>query len=310
MPAMSPSPYLHLAPDIAGALAAGRPVVALESSIIAHGFPSPQNRTLADELAAAVTAAGGIPAMIAVIDGKLRVGLDAEALDRLARGNVAKASARDLGPLIAAGGTAGTTVAATARVAALAGIRVFATGGIGGVHRRLPHEVGPLDVSADLAELGRTPIAVVTAGAKSILDLPATLEMLETLGIGSVGYGTAEFPAFHSRESGLPLAHRFDRIEPLAAAVRAHFDLAGTAMLICNPPPSDAAIPYAEVSGWVAAALRQAVQDGVSGQRVTPYLLAELNRLSGGRSQTVNRALAVSNATLAATLAAALASAL
>lgn len=306
MPAMSPSPLVHLAPAVADALAAGRPLVALESSIIAHGFLPPQNRALAAELAATVTSAGAVPAMIAVIGGELRVGLDADALDRLVRGNVAKASARDLGPLIAAGVTAGTTVAATARIAALAGIKVFATGGIGGVHRRLPNDNGPLDVSADLAELARTPIAVVSAGAKSILDLPATVEMLETLGIGVIGYGTAEFPAFHSRESGIPLAHRLDGIAPLAAAVRAHLDLAGTAMLVCHPPPAEAAIPYAELAGWVAAALQAAMRDGVTGQRVTPYLLAELNRLSGGRTQAVNRALALANADLAARLAAAL----
>ncbi|WP_119420320.1 pseudouridine-5'-phosphate glycosidase [Desertibaculum subflavum] len=303
---MSPSPLVHLAPAVADALAAGRPVVALESSIIAHGFPPPQNRALADELAATVTAAGAVPAMIAVISGELRVGLDADALDLLVRGNLAKASARDLGPLIAAGVTAGTTVAATARIAALAGIKVFATGGIGGVHRRLPNDSGPPDISADLAELGRTTIAVVTAGAKSILDLPATVEMLETLGIGVIGYGTAEFPAFHSRESGLPLAHRVDGIAPLAAAVRAHLHVAGTAMLVCNPPPAAIAVPWAELSGWIEAALQSAGREGVSGQRVTPHLLAALNRFSGGRSQAVNRALALDNATLAAKLAVAL----
>jgi pseudouridine-5'-phosphate glycosidase len=304
MQATALASLIDVASDVADALAEGRPVIALESSIVAHGFPRPENRELADALAAAVTAAGAVPAMIAVVDGRLRVGLDAAALDRIAGEDVAKASTRDLGPLIAAGRTAGTTVAATARIAALAGIRVFATGGIGGVHRRL--DDGPPDISADLAELGRTPIGVVSAGAKSILDLPATVEMLETLGVGAIGFGTREFPAFHSRESGLPLPHHCDRVEVLAAAVRAHLTLTGTAILVCNPPPAEVAVPWAELSGWVEAALEAAARDGVTGQRTTPYLLAALNRLSSGRSQAVNRSLALSNATLAAKLAAAL----
>jgi pseudouridine-5'-phosphate glycosidase len=287
-------------------MAAGRPVVALESSIIAHGFPRPDNRALADELAAAVRTAGAVPAMIAVLDGRIRVGLDGAALDHLAGRDVAKASARDLGPLIAAGASAGTTVAATARIAALAGIKVFATGGIGGVHRRLPGDTAPPDISADLGELGRTPIAVVSAGAKSILDLPATVEMLETLGVGVIGYGTPDFPAFHSRGSGIGLAHQTGRIEQLASAVRAHLELAGSAILVCNPPPADVAIPWPELAAWVDAGLQEALRDGVTGQRVTPFLLKALDRLSGGRSRTVNRALALSNAALGARLAAAL----
>jgi pseudouridine-5'-phosphate glycosidase len=298
--------HIELASEVAAAMAAGRPVVALESSIIAHGFPGPDNRTLADELAAAVRTAGAVPAMIAVLDGRIRVGLDGAALDHLAGRDVAKASTRDLGPLIAAGASAGTTVAATARIAALAGIKVFATGGIGGVHRRLPGDTAPPDISADLGELGRTPVAVVSAGAKSILDLPATVEMLETLGVGVIGYGTPAFPAFHSRESGIGLAHRADRIEQLASAVRAHLELAGSAVLVCNPPPEDVAIPWPELAAWIDAALQEAMRDGVTGQRVTPFLLKALDRLSGGRSRAVNRALALSNAALGARLAAAL----
>lgn len=286
-----------IAADVRDALAAGRPVVALESSIVAHGFPAPENRRLADALHAAVREAGATPAMAAVIDGEIRLGLDEAALDRLAGGGAAKCSARDLA---FCRGNGGTTVAATARIAAAAGVRVFATGGIGGVHR------GALDVSADLPELARASVAVVSSGAKSILDLPATLEALDALGVPVVGFRCGEFPAFHTAESGLPLKHRFDDEAALAAALRRHWALPGAGgVLVCNPPPAEAAMARDEVEALVAQALAEAA--AAKGDAATPAALRALDRLSGGRTTAVNRALALANARLGARLACALA---
>jgi pseudouridine-5'-phosphate glycosidase len=300
---------LDCSDEVVAALGAGRAVVALESSIVAQGFPRPANRTLAAELHDAVRTAGAVPAMVAVLDGRIRVGLDAAALDRLAADPaVGKCSTRDLAFLVAGEASGATTVAATARIAAAAGIAVFATGGIGGVHRRLAGERGPLDVSADLVELSRTAIAVVASGAKSILDLAATLEALEALGVPVVGFRTGEFPAFHTARSGLKLAHRVDDVAALADLVRAQRGLGlPAALLVCNPPPAAAALAPAELEEMLRRALVEAASAGVSGGAVTPFLLAALNRLSGGRTQTVNRALALANATLAAELAMALA---
>ena len=291
------------AAEVAAALAAGRPVVALESSIVAHGLPAPDNLAVGRAMLAAVRAGGAVPAMVAVLDGAVRIGLDDAQLERLARDGAAKCSTRDLGILVATGAAGGTTVAATARVAAALGIRVFATGGIGGVHPG-----ARLDVSADLLELSRSPVAVVSSGAKSILDLPATLEVLEALGVPVIGHGTAAFPAFHAADSGLPLKHRIDDPVRLAAALRAHWSMPGAGgVLVCHPPPAGDALPLDEVNRLVGLALAEAEAAAIAGDAVTPYVLGALARLSGGATLRVNRALAVANAAAGARLAVALA---
>lgn len=303
----------RVAPEVATALRRGAPVVALESTILAHGFPAPRNRLLADEMLQAVRAAGAVPAVIAVADGAVRIGCDPVLIDRLCAGRAApKAARRDLAVHVAGGGLAATTVAATAWAAARCGIPVFATGGIGGVHRRLPGELAPAfpDLSGDLPALGETPLAVVSTGAKSILDLPATLEALEAFGVPVVGYRTREFPAFHAADSGIPLPHHVDSLAALAAIVAAQrrLDLPG-AVLVVQPPPAAERIPMAELEAWIARALQEAEAAGIAGPAVTPYLLAALDRLSEGRTTRVNAALAVANATLGAELAVALAAA-
>ncbi len=293
------------AAEVEAALRRGAPVVALESTLVAHGFPPPDNLEVGRALEAAVRAEGAVPATVAVLDGTIRVGLAEAELERVAGArDIEKCSLRDLATLCAGGRSGATTVAATLRIAAGAGIAVFATGGIGGVHRR---HGGPLDVSADLYELSRSPVAVVSAGAKSILDLPATLELLETLGVPVIGYACDEFPAFHSAASGLALAHRADDLDALAAVVRSQreLDLPG-GLLVCNPPPAEAAMEADELDRLVAQGLAEAEARAVSGPELTPFLLAALDRLSGGRTRAVNRALAESNARLAAKLAVAL----
>jgi pseudouridine-5'-phosphate glycosidase len=297
---------IDVSPEVAGTLAAGGPVVALESTIISHGMPYPDNLATARAVEQVVRDAGAVPATIAVVDGRVRVGLDDAALERLASGgdDVAKASRRDLPVLVARKATAGTTVAATMFLAHAAGIGVFATGGIGGVHRGVERT---LDVSADLTELGATPVTVVCAGAKSILDLPRTLEVLETEGVPVIGIGTDEFPAFFSRESGLPVPHRVDTVAELAAVVVAHRDLGLTGgILVANPIPAAAAIPAAEITAWIEEALADADRLGVIGKDVTPYLLGRIVELTGGASLVANVALVKDNARLAAELAVAL----
>jgi len=287
-----------IAEEVRDALRSGRPVVALESSIVAHGFPPPVNRGLADALHEAARGEGALPAMAAVIDGAVRLGLDAAALDRLCAGGAMKCSARDLA---FCRGDGGTTVAATARIAAAAGVRVFATGGIGGVHRG-----AVLDVSADLLEIARAPVAIVTSGAKSILDLPATLETLDALGVPVLGFRCAVFPSFHAADSGLPLKHRFEDEMELARALKAHWAMPGAGgALVCNPPPAEAAMSRDEVERLVGLALAEAAS--VRGDQATPAALAALDRLSEGRTTVVNRALALANARLGARLANALA---
>lgn len=306
---MSPTPeseLLQIAPEVRAALAEGQPVVALESTIISHGMPYPANLATARDVEGVVRAHGAVPATIAVVEGRLRVGLDEAALAILARGDdVAKASRRDLPVLVVTGATAGTTVAATMYLAHLAGIAVFATGGIGGVHRGAEHT---FDVSADLGELGVTPVAVVCAGAKSILDLPKTLEVLETHGVPVIGYGTDEFPAFFTRHSGLPVDHRVDSPEQLAAVIRAHARLGlPGGLLVANPIPADAALPDAEIDARIAEAIGDAERAGVTRKDVTPFLLGRINELTGGRSLAANIALIRNNAALAGSTAAALA---
>lgn len=296
---------LEIRPEVAAALTEGRPVVALETTVIAHGLPRPHNLETARRLSEILRAGGAVPAAIGVLEGRIVVGLDADELARFAAAErVAKVSARDLGPCLTGGGLGATTVAGTLVCAALAGIRVFATGGIGGVHRG---GADSLDVSADLVELARRPVAVVCAGAKAILDLPRTLEVLETQGVPVIGYGCAVFPAFYCRESGLALETRADDAATAAAMLRARWDLDGTGgALIAVPPPAATALQAARVESWIAAALAEAAAAGVRGQAVTPFLLQRLTDLSGGRTLAANVALLENNARVAAELANAL----
>jgi pseudouridine-5'-phosphate glycosidase len=297
---------LSIAPEVSAALAAGRPVVALESTIISHGMPYPQNLEMAQRVEGIIREEGAVPATIAVADGRIHVGLDEALLHRLATAkDVAKLSRRDLAGILASGGLGATTVAATMIAAHLAGIRVFATGGIGGVHRGAETS---FDVSADLDELARTPVAVVCAGAKSILDLPKTLEYLETRGVPVIGYGTDTLPAFFSRSSGLALALRRDTPEEVAALLDAQAALGFPAgAVIANPIPEAHALPEAEIDAAIASALADAGREGVGGKEVTPYLLARIVALTGGRSLTANIALVEHNARLGARIAKALA---
>jgi pseudouridylate synthase len=295
--------WLSLSAEVTAALAAGRPVVALESTLIAHGLPWPANLETAREAEAAVRAAGAVPATVAVWDGTPTVGLSDEQLARLARTpGVFKASRRDLGAAVALGRLAATTVSATMALADAAGIRVFATGGIGGAHRGEE----PFDVSADLTELARTPVLVVCAGAKSILHLPRTLEILETLGVPVLGYRTDEFPAFYVASSGLPVSCRIESPAEAAAVFAAHVRTGGGGAVLARPCPAEVAVPAVEFREWLAAAEADARAAGVTGAKLTPFLLARLAELSGGRTLAANRALVVANAWLAAEVAAAL----
>jgi pseudouridylate synthase len=301
---MSTSPWLQVSDEVRAALAAGRGVVALESSLIAQGLPVPHNLETALAAEAAVRESGAVPATVAVEDGRIVVGADRALLERLADpdATVAKAGSRDLGPLLAARALASTTVSATMRAAHMAGIAMFATGGIGGVHRGA---AASFDVSSDIDELAATPVAVVCSGAKSILDLPATLELLETRRVPVVGYGTDELPAFYSTSSGLRLAHRVEGPSEAAAAIAAHRSIPGSGgMLIVQPPPAELAIDGAEVDAWIAEAIADADRRGVRAGAVTPHLLAHLARASGGRTLGVNVALIVANARTAGTIAA------
>jgi len=293
--------------DIAAALAGGGPVVALESTVIAHGLPRPGNLDVALRMEAAVREAGALAATIAVLNGQLVVGLTEEQISYIAdTPDVAKASISDLSAILASGRPGATTVAATAFIAARAGINIVATGGIGGAHRGSENT---FDISADLTEIARTSVAVVCSGAKAILDLPRTVEVLETMGIPVVGYSTNEFPAFYSRESNLPLQHRVDTPEEAARLLRIHRDLGwlgpGTTagMLIVNPPPVENALSRAEVESLISAAVAAAEAAGIRGKAVTPFLLEQLARNSGGKTLQSNIALLVSNARLAAGIA-------
>jgi pseudouridine-5'-phosphate glycosidase len=293
-------------PEVRAALAARRPVVALESTIITHGMPWPENAATARAVEALIRAEGAVPATIAVLEGLVRIGLRPEELDALAaRPGVEKASRRDLAAVVARGGSAGATVAATLFLAARAGIQVFATGGIGGVHRGAEHT---FDVSADLVELGRSPVAVICAGAKSILDIPKTLEVLETEGVPVIVYGSDAFPAFFARSSGVPAEGRCDTPEELAAVIAAQRRLGVPGgILIANPVPEAAAMAPAEMEAIIARTLAEAAEQGVTGKALTPFLLARLAALSEGRSLAANKALIRANATLAGKVAVALA---
>lgn len=299
---------LHYSAEVAAARAAGRPLVALESTIITHGMPWPQNAETARLVEQDIRAAGAVPATIAVIAGRLHIGLEPAELDGLAQASdVAKLSRADLAVCLATGGTGATTVAATMIAARLAGIEVFATGGIGGVHRGAETS---FDISADLQELARTPVTVVAAGPKAILDLPKTLEVLETLGVPVIAYGQDALPAFWSRESGLRAPLRLDSAAAIAAAhrMRAALGLPG-GQLIANPVPQDAEIPAAVIDPIIATALADAARLGVLAKAVTPFLLDRILDLTAGRSLITNIALVRANAHLAAAIACALAEA-
>ena len=294
-----------VAAHVADALAAGRPVVALETTLVTHGFPHPEGLEVAMQLEGAVASEGAQPATIGIVDGRIHVGLSGAAIEQLATcGRAVKLNLSNLAAHLVPGSWGSTTVAATLLVAQRAGIRLFATGGIGGVHRNAI-ETG--DVSADLTALARFPLAVVCAGAKAVLDLPRTLELLETLGVPVFGFGTDEFPAFYSRESGLPVDRRFDDVGLLADAVRAHFALnTGTGLLVVNPVPRQHELPRDVWQPAIERALADATQQGIRGRDVTPFLLERLRTLTEGASVFSNRGLLISNATLAGRLAAAL----
>jgi pseudouridylate synthase len=291
--------HIDVADEVAHAIGSGRPVVALESTIISHGFPYPANVETALAAEQVARDNGAVPATIAIIGGRIKVGLSAEEIEHL--GNtpgIAKASRRDIPTLVATGADGATTVAGTMLVANLVGIRVFATGGIGGVHRGAENT---MDVSADLLELARTEVAVVCAGAKSILDIGLTLEVLETHGVPVLGFRTDEFPAFYCRASGFGVDQRLDSAEEVAAVLLARRQLGvGGGMLVANPIPAESALDAAEVDGWIAVALREADAAGVHGKAVTPFLLARIHELSGGRSENANKQLVYNNVKLAA----------
>ena len=294
-------PALHLSPEVEEALAAGRPVVALESTIISHGLPRPRNHEAALEFEAILRERDVVPATIAVLDGVPHVGLDAEGVRRIAEEDLLKASVRDLPVLAALGRSGATTVAATARLAALAGIRVFATGGLGGVHRGANET---FDESADLPTLAENPVTVVSAGVKSVLDIAATLERLETLSIPVVGYGTREFPAFWLRESGYQLDFEVAGAAEVAAVMRARDELgARQGIVVANPVPLDQQWDPAEHDRVLATAFAAAEKAGVRGKAVTPFLLGFIVTESGGRSLEVNLDLARNNVRVAADIA-------
>jgi len=300
------SPFLKLSPDVTGALAAGRPLVALESTIITHGMPYPQNLEMAGKVEAIIREAGAVPATVAIMDGAFRVGLTGADLERLAKTGMAaaKASRRDVAALLSSGGVAGTTVATTMQAANMAGIRVFATGGIGGVHRGAE---STFDISADLEELGRTQVAVVCAGAKAILDIPKTLEVLETKGVPVIGYGTDEFPAFWTRSSGYPVDHRLDTPQAVAALIEMQFRLGLGGVLVGNPIKTEDALDAGFIDENIGKAIADADRQGISRKDLTPYLLRRIFELTGGKSLVSNIALVENNARVAAAIAVALA---
>jgi pseudouridine-5'-phosphate glycosidase len=293
--------YYKLSLEIAQARRTGTPLVALETTVITHGLPYPTNLELARKMEAAVRDNGAVPATIGVLDGVIHVGMSGDQLSELVVAkNPRKISSRDFGIAIANAESGGTTVAGTLVVAKAAGIRVFATGGIGGVHRN-----APFDISTDLLELSRSPVIVVCAGAKAILDIPATLEYLETVGVPVVGYQTDVFPAFYVRESGLPVSARADSPEDVAEITNAHWGLGlDSAILVVVPPPINIALSTEEVDTAIDQALSEVQAKGIHGQAVTPYLLERVNELTGGNSLKANLALLLNNAIVAAQIAA------
>jgi pseudouridine-5'-phosphate glycosidase len=294
---------LNIHPEVQAALDRAGAVVALESTLITHGFPAPENIQIARDIEMTIREAGAVPATIAILAGEIMVGLTPEQLEHLAlAGNVRKCSRRDLPLAVARREHGATTVAGTMIIAHWAGIRVFGTGGIGGVHRG-----HPFDESADLVELARTPVTVVCAGAKAILDLPLTLESLETKGVPIIGYQTDELPAFYSRQSGLPVDVRVDAPQEVVAIIRAREEMGlGGGMLVTVPVPAEAEWPAAEAQAIINQALADADQEGIRGKALTPYLLQRVSDLSGERSKKANIALLLNNARVAAHIARAL----
>lgn len=292
---------LDIRPEVAEALHAGRPVVALESTLIAHGLPWPINRDTARAADAAVRTEGAVPATIAVWQGRPTVGINLAEITELARGkDVLKASRRDLAGTIAQGRTAATTVAATMFLAHQAGIRLFATGGIGGAHRA---PAGTWDISADLGELARTPVCVVCAGAKSILDIARTLEILETSSVPVLGYQTDEFPAFYLRSSGQPVSVRVNSPTEAAALLEAHWNLEGAGVVLAQPVAPEAALGPGEMQEALVQAESQAADNGIRGAALTPFLLARLAEATQGKTLRANQALVIANARVAAQVA-------
>ena len=291
--------YLDIAPEVKSAVEAGKPVVALESTILSHGMPCPENLTFAAEVERIIRAEGAIPATMAIIDGRMKVGLSAGELELMCKGeNVAKVSRRDLPILLATGGTGATTVASTMILASLAGIPVFATGGIGGVHRGAETT---MDISADLEELARTPVMVVCAGAKSILDLGLTLEYLETHGVPVIGYGTEELPAFYTRKSGFKVDYRVDSPEELAELFRTSAELGvESGILVTNPIPEEYSMDPDVINKAISEAVDEANAKGIHGKEITPFLLGRIKDITGGDSLDANIQLVFNNARLAA----------
>lgn len=296
---------LDVSAEVRSALESGKPVVALESTIISHGFPYPANVECAVTAEQVAREHGAVPATIAIIGGVVRVGLGRDDIEHLATApGIAKASRRDIATLVARGSDGATTVAGTMLIASLAGIRVFATGGIGGVHRGGAES---MDVSADLTELASTPVTVVCAGAKSVLDLRLTLEYLETHGVPVLGYRTDEFPAFYTRTSGLGVDARVETPQEVAEIMRVREEL-GVAggMVVANPIPREHEIPHEEIDGVIDRALAEAAKSGVRGKDVTPFLLARIHALTSGRSETANKELVYHNVELASQIASAM----
>jgi pseudouridine-5'-phosphate glycosidase len=293
---------LHFSDEVRRALDTKAPLVALETSVVAQGLPYPDNLAAARACEEAVRRAGAVPAPIAVVDGEVWVGLEEGALRRLAEGKekLLKLGSRDLAVAIALKASGGTTVSATCELAAAAGIRVFATGGLGGVHRGASEH---WDVSQDIGALARYPVAVVCAGAKSVLDLPKTMEALETAGVPVIGVGTDELPSFYSRGSGLPLEHRVNDASTAARIVHARLALGQGGLVFALPPPEEVALPRAEVEVHIASALAEAERQNVRGKAVTPFLLSDLAKRTGGKSLKANLARLINNARFAGELA-------
>lgn len=294
------NPAIDLTLEISRALSVGAPIVALESTVITHGLPRPQNLELARNMEKQVRAAGAIPATIALINGQIRVGLSDLELVKLSESDsTLKVSRRDFATAIFKKANGGTTVAGTMFAANMAGIKVFATGGIGGVHKE-----SSFDISTDLRALAEIPMIVVCAGAKAILDLPATLEYLETMGVPVIGYQTDEFPAFYSRESGHGVSVRLDSPEEVAEFAKAHWDIGmRSAVLVANPVPQAEAISSSEMDPIIAKASTEAIKKGIHGQELTPFLLSRIGELTQGKSLRANLALLLNNAHLAAQIA-------
>lgn len=291
--------HIKTHPEVAAALHRGQPVVALESTVISHGLPYPQNLALAQDMENTIRQGKATPATCAVIHGEVKVGLEANELKLLANTpDLRKISARDFAPAIAQKASGGTTVAGTLISSELGGIRIFATGGIGGVHRE-----APFDVSTDLTQLSKSKVVVVCAGAKAILDLPATIEQLETLGVPVLGYQTDEFPAFYSRTSSLPVSARVDSAEEVARIAKAHWEMDQGGLLVVVPIPEEDAIPAAEIEAHIQQALAEASNQNIRGQAVTPFLLSRVSQLSQGSSLKANLSLLKNNARVAAQIA-------